>query len=106
MVWFIQRNMKEILDIEGPMIQRKTVLSLSIVMLILLSACSAVTGASLFQTTQPAATLPASPTATVVAPAAQVPITASDGAVVALEGTLQQIYQQVNPSVVNIQVTM
>ncbi len=87
------------------MVQRKTIISFAVILVILLSACSAVTGASLFQTTPPAATLPASPAATSAAPAVQATVP-STGAVAALEGTFQQIYEQVNPSVVNIQVTM
>ena len=88
------------------MVQRKTIISLAVIVVILLSACSAVTGASLLQTTPPAATLPASPAATSAAPVVPTTVASSTGAVAALEGTLQQIYEQVNPSVVNIQVTM
>jgi len=84
------------------MYRQRTIITLAVILVILLSACSAVTGATLLQVTPLAATLPVSPTAAV--PSGQPPVS-SNGAVAALEGTLQQIYERVNPSVVNIQVT-
>jgi serine protease Do len=78
---------------------KKTYVWLVILLLVSLVALS---GCSIPQFPSAAAAQSATSTPTAMPTVAQVP--ASVGAVAALEGVLEQIYTQVNPSVVNIQV--
>jgi serine protease Do len=77
------------------------VAALLLVSLLVLSGCSIPSVPSWLASEATATPAPPAPTAT---PVAALP-SASVGAVAALEGVLEQVYAQVNPSVVNIQVS-
>jgi serine protease Do len=75
-----------------------------VLVVLLLVSLTALTGCSASQLSTVAAAQSATAVPTAAPVVAQVPASTVTGAVAALEGTLEQVYAQVNPSVVNIQV--